>query len=835
MVEVDHSTFGARLRDYRMARRLTQEGLAARAGFSRIYIALLEGGKRTPPSETVGLLAGALELDGADRAALAEAVACPSSRYASPDASTPPPLRLPPTSLVGRERDVAAARALLDRAEVRLLTVVGPGGVGKTRLALEIAGLRAPCADGVAAVSLAPLRDPALVLPTIAQALGLRDRGARSVRQDLEAYLRARELLLLLDNYEQVLEAAPALAELLAACPSVRVLVTSRVALRVRGEHVYPLRPLAIPDAVRRPDPATLAQVPAVALFMQRAQAVRPDLTLTADNAEAVATICARLDGLPLALELAAARVTMFTPAALLSRLEGRARFEVLTNGARDLPARQRTLRDTLAWSYTLLAPREQSLYRRLAVCVGGCTMEAAEAVCAIADAPDFIDRLGALVDHSLVRLVSEELEQPGGPARFEEPRLVMLETVRAYGLVCLEASGEEDDARRAHASYYVALVEDAARGLRGPEQERSLARLDREHANVRAALDWALSPAGRGDDGELALRLATALGWYWWVRAYFDEEARLLEAALDTGRAAPAERRAWALFMACRLAVGRGDTAHGIVRGEAAVALARELGDRRALSYALGPLGTHLLRRDRPGDATRAVALWEEALALAQERDDSYLIAMHLGCLALVDSDPERALAYAEEAVVWARVVGDHMTMGVALHALATAVTARGDLTRAAALYEEGLDLYRGLGNRRGIGNVLIGQGTIAEAQGHAERALSLYAQGLRLAYEIGDRQDIAVGLESVANVAGAHGLPEGAARLLGAAAALHARDHAPLPAAHNQCMATARHTLGAARFEIARAEGQRLTVEQAVALAGELGVDHAPLGCRG
>lgn len=817
-----------------MARRLTQEGLAARSGFSRIYIALLEGGKRTPPSETVGLLAGALELDGADRAALAEAVACPSSRYASPDASTPPPLRLPPTSLVGRERDVAAARALLDRAEVRLLTVVGPGGVGKTRLALEIAGLRAPCADGVAAVSLAPLRDPALVLPTIAQALGLRDRGARSVRQDLEAYLRARELLLLLDNYEQVLEAAPALAELLAACPSVRVLVTSRVALRVRGEHVYPLRPLAIPDPAWRSDPATLAQVPAVALFMQRAQAVRPDLTLTADNAEAVATICARLDGLPLALELAAARVTMFTPAALLSRLEGRARFEVLTNGARDLPARQRTLRDTLAWSYTLLAPGEQMLYRWLAVCVGGCTMEAAETVGAVT-APNFVDGLGALIDHSLVRLADEESEQPEGPAERKEPRLVMLETVRAYGLACLEASGEEDDARRAHASYYLALAEEAAWGLRGPRQERWFARLDQEHGNMRAALDWALSPGGRGNDGELALRLATALGWYWWARTYFDEDARLLEVALDTGHAAPAERRVWTLFMASRLAVGRGDTAHGIVRGEAAVALARELGDRRALSYALGPLGSHLFRRGQPGDASRALALWEEALALAYDLDDPYPIAMHLGHLALIDPDPARALPRAMDAVARARVLGDRMTLGVTVQALATAVTARGEFARAEALYEEGLDLYRELGNRRGIGNILTGLATIAEAQGHARRALLLYAQGLRLAYEIGDRLDVAVGLESVAGVAGAHGLPEGAVRLLGAAATLRARDRMPLPPVHDQGMDTARRALGAVRFEIAWAEGQRLTVEQAVTLADELAVDHAPAGCRG
>ncbi len=248
MVEIDHLTFGARLRGYRMARRLTQERLASRAGFSRIYIALLEGGKRTPPPETVGLLAGALELGDADHAALAEAVACLTSPYAPPDAPAPPPLRLPPTPLVGRERDVAAVCALLGRGEARLLTVVGPGGVGKTRLALEAAGLHAPCADGVTVVSLAPLRDPTLVLPTIAQALGLRDRGARSARQDLEAYLRARALLLVLDNCEQVLEAAPALAELLAACPRVRVLATSRVALRVRGEQVYPLRPLAVPE-----------------------------------------------------------------------------------------------------------------------------------------------------------------------------------------------------------------------------------------------------------------------------------------------------------------------------------------------------------------------------------------------------------------------------------------------------------------------------------------------------------------------------------------------------------------------------------------------------------
>ncbi|MGH2530666.1 MAG: ATP-binding protein [Thermomicrobiales bacterium] len=586
-----------------------------------------------------------------------------------------PPFPSPLSSFVGRTRERAALGAMLQRANVRLLTLTGPGGVGKTRLALQVAiDVADAFADGMAFVPLELVTDATRVSFAIAQAFGLREGGGPSLTARLREHLRDRQRLLLVDNFEQVVDAAPFLIELLSACPDVKALVTSRISLRVSGEQEFQVQPLALPDVATPPSAEHVTRFDAITLFVQRAQSVKPDFAVTRDNASSVAEICQRLDGLPLAIELAAARTSVLSPPALLGRLERR--LPLLTGGARDVPLRLRTMRDAIAWSYDLLDGHEQAMFRRLAVFAGGFTLEAAEAVrggqgsgvggqgaCDADGAdprpptpnPSVLDGLASLVDKSLVRLVA-----PAGGG----PRYRILETIREHGLEQLEAHGEETTTRNAHAAYCLALAEEAETHLARAVEPLWLDRLDAEHDNLRGALAWL---AERGA-GERLSRLGGALWLYWYYHGHLSEGRRWIEMALDRPEAVAEPVRAKALLGLGTLAHFQGDDAraHGFL--DESLVLSRRQRDPWTTAFALTVLGNVA---EDSGDYERAGALFEEARGLFADLDDSVNSAVtiyHLGIVAYGQGDLTGARSLLEQALAQSRHAADPWSTAISL-----------------------------------------------------------------------------------------------------------------------------------------------------------------------
>jgi predicted ATPase/transcriptional regulator with XRE-family HTH domain len=779
MVARDLPRFGELMRRHRMASALSQEELAERAGVSARAISDLERGvHRAPRLETVRMLAAALGLGEDDRAELlaaARPAGASSGSTVRSRLSALASLPRPPTRLIGRETEVAALSALLAQDDVRLVTLTGPGGTGKTHLALEVAaGVSGRYRDGVFFVDLSALTDPDLVMQTIAATLGVRETADASLWETVSGYVRERQLLLVLDNCEQVLGAASDVAGLLAACQDLEVLATSREPLHIRAEREVAVAPLPLPDPGETPLLAALERNAAVALFVERAVAVSAGFALTADNAAAVAGICQRLDGLPLAIELAAARIKALPPAALLARLDQR--LPLLTGGGRDLPARQRTMRDTIAWSYDLLSPESQALFRHLAVFPGGFTLAAAEAVVDAEAAPLVLDGIGALIEQSLLR------QAPGTRG---EPRYQMLETVREFGLEQLSLAGGGDVVRARHAAHFLQLSDGLVYGLQILDSLDGVRRVSVEGDNVRLALGW-FDEHGETD---ALLRLSAMIYGVWLVRGLYREGLLWLERALERSSHVVSDARFQALDAAGTLSVTQ-------------------------------------------GDYDQAARFFTEGLEIARGRGDPILVGQALtnvGFLAYRRSEYERAEALLEDAHYLVRDHADRVPDAIALLLLGETAFVQHQFDRARLRYQAALTLFQATHSAWGVGDAQAGLGAVSYCTGNAVLAATLYGESLQRAQGLGYGLLALSALLGLAAIAADAGQPENGAKLVGAADAIVASLAVPIflrdQPVRERCLSALTAVLGEERLAAAREVGRSLTLEEAIAEAKAVG----------
>ena len=817
-------TFGGWLKQRRKALDLTQGELSARVGCSAETLRKIEAGVLRPSRQLAELLAGGLQVPDEEREAFMRFARTPASQAASstaatpeehgaPAAATPTNLQAQPTPFIGREREVEAVLAILARPAVRLLTLVGPPGIGKTRLAAQAAAQLLPLfRDGVFFVALSPISDHALVVPTIAQTLGVREIGGQPLLAVLADHLRHKELLLVLDNFEQVEGAAPLVADLLQAAPAVKVLVTSRTLLHLYGEHDFPVPPLDMPDPGESHTLDRLTGYEAVCLFTERAIAVKPDFRVTGENARAVAEICARLDGLPLAIELAAARVRVLPPQAIVHRLDHR--LDLLTGGARNLPARQQTLRNAIEASYELLSSEEQTLFRRLAVFVGGCTLEAAEGVLKPAEdarASDPLDITESLVDKSLLR--QGEVQ---GEARFW-----MLETIREYALERLEESGEANTLRKHHAAYFLAQAEEAEEEMLGTDQGLWLAKLEGDLDNIRAAIAYCLAEG----DAPGAARISGALRRFWYLHAHMAEGRKWLEASLLCKGPLAAALRAKVLHGVGTLAWSQGDYEAARARYAESLDLFRALGDRHGEATILHNLGAVALAR---GEWATARDLHMKSLLIFRELGHDWSIAQslaNLGLVALNTGDYEEAKRQLEESLALRRALGDKQGIAQSLNNLGTVMRSKAEYNAAGLLHEESRQVFKELGDSWSVALCLGNLGFVALNSNEHGEAQALFEEGLRLASKLGAKQAIASCLLGLSATAAREGSAERAATLLGAAEALREEIGSPLPPPervdYEHVMLLVRETLSAAQIEEVWARGRQLDISQATVYA--------------